>query len=379
MKAFRWDPCFLTGLPTVDEQHHYLVDITNQFGDALMRPQGATSAEVEALIEELKRYTVYHFQEEEALMERSGVYPAHIAHHRREHAQFLQDVVHMHAGMAGDDREAAAALLNFLSNWLAFHILGTDRLMAWLKDAAQAGSSAEEAMEAFKKTRDPATATLVQAMNQLVAQVSERSRAMFELNQTLEARVAERTLALSELNQRLETIAMTDVLTGLPNRRQAMTVLEREWQAATDSGAPMSCMMVDADGFKKINDTYGHDAGDVVLRELARRLQNAVRNDDVVCRLGGDEFLIICANTPLEGALLTAEKVRREVSALRVPAGNDFWAGSISVGAAARVPSMTNAEALLKAADQGVYIAKADGRNCVISVQTASAETQQKK
>lgn len=378
MKAFRWDPCFLTGLPTVDEQHHYLVDIINQFGDALIRPQGASHAEIEVLFDELQRYTVYHFQEEEALMERSGVYAAHIAHHRREHAQFLQDVVHMHAGMAGDDRGAATALLNFLSNWLAFHILGTDRLMAWLMDAAQAGSSVEDALEAFKKTRDPATATLVHAMNQLVAQVSERSRALFELNRTLEARVAERTLALSELNQRLETIAMTDVLTSLPNRRQAMQVLEREWRNATDSGAPMSCMMIDADGFKKINDTYGHDAGDVVLRELARCLQQAVRNDDVVCRLGGDEFLIICANTPLDGALLSAEKVHREVSALLVPTGNGFWAGSISVGVATRLPSMTNAEALLKAADQGVYVAKADGRNCVASVQTPSTKTPQK-
>ncbi|HEY8905360.1 MAG TPA: GGDEF domain-containing protein [Rhodoferax sp.] len=370
MKAFRWDPCFLTGLPTIDEQHHYLIDIINQFGDALMRPQGASAAEIETLVDELKRYTIYHFQEEEALMERSGVYPAHIAHHHREHAQFLQDVVHMHASMAGDDREAATALLNFLSNWLAFHILGTDRLMAWLKDAAQAGSSAEDAMEAFKKTRDPATATLLQAMNQLVAQVSERSRALFELNRTLEARVAERTLALSELNQRLETIAMSDVLTSLPNRRQAMQVLEREWQAATDSGAPLACMMIDADGFKRINDSYGHDAGDVVLRELARCLQNAVRNDDMVCRLGGDEFLIICANTPLDGALLTAEKVRREVSALRVSAGNGFWMGSVSVGVAARLPGMTNFETLLKTADQGVYAAKANGRNGVASVQS---------
>jgi len=370
MKAFRWDTCFLTGLPTVDEQHHYLVDLVNQFGDALMRPQGASAQEIEALFDELKRYTLYHFQEEEALMASSGVYPSHIAHHCHEHAHFLQDVVHIHASMAGDDREAANALLNFLSNWLAFHILGTDQLLAWLIKAAKEGTPAEEAMDAFRKTRDPATATLLQAMSQLVNQVSERSRALFELNRTLEARVAERTQALSELNERLETIAMTDVLTGLPNRRQAMQVLEREWRAATDSGAPLDCMMIDADGFKKINDTCGHDAGDAVLRELARCLQHAMRNDDVVCRLGGDEFLIICANTPFDGAMLTAEKVRREVSELRVPAGNGFWTGSISVGVAARQSDMVSLDALLKAADEGVYAAKAQGRNCVTSVQS---------
>lgn len=372
MEAFRWDQCFVTGLPTVDEQHHYLINTINQFGDALMRPEGASHDEIETLFKELLRYTEYHFGEEEALMARSGVYPVHIRHHKLEHTQFLQDVLHMHTDLAGGDRQAATALLNFLCNWLAYHILGTDLLMTWLMKAAAADTSGEEASKAFYQTRDPATATLLQATNQLVRQVSERSRALFELNQTLEARVAERTQALSEMNLRLETIAMTDALTGLPNRRQALLVLEREWQRASQNNAPMACMMMDADGFKQINDHYGHDAGDTVLRELAHCLQHAVRNDDVVCRLGGDEFLIICGNTPLEGALLSAEKVRREVAALRVAAGSGQWCGSISVGVAARDAGMSGAEALLKVADQGLYAAKAKGRNCVASVQAGT-------
>lgn len=372
MKAFRWDPCFLTGLPTVDEQHHYLIDIINQFGDALMRPQGASAGEIESLFQELQRYTVYHFREEEALMENAGIYPGHLTHHRQQHTQFLQDVKHMHAGMAGDNREAASALLGFLSNWLAFHILGTDRLMTWLMEAARVGTPAEEALEAFKKTRDPATQALLQAMSQLVSQVSERSRALYELNQSLEARVAQRTRELSELNQRLETLAMTDVLTGLPNRRLAMQVLESEWQAASEHDMSLSCMMIDADGFKTINDSFGHDAGDAVLRHLARTLQHSIHTDDLLCRLGGDEFLIICPHTPLAGALQTAEKLRRKVSAQRVKAGDGTWHGSISVGVAARQPDMGQAHALLKAADQSVYAAKAKGRNCVASVQSVA-------
>ena len=112
--------------------------------------------------------------------------------------------------------------------------------------------------------------------------------------------------------------------------------------------------------------------GDAVLRQLAHTLQDAVRNDDLVCRLGGDEFLIICAHTPLQGAWLTAQKVCREVSALRVPAGSGYWLGSISVGVAARQGDMTGFEALLKAADESVYVAKANGRQCVASVQTVA-------
>ncbi len=369
MEAFRWDQCFLTGLPSVDEQHHYLVDLINQFGEHLMQPEGAGPDEIERLIQELKRYTVYHFEDEEALMVRSGMDARFVGNHKNEHVQFLQDVMHMHVSLSSDKPQSAQALLNFLTNWLAYHILGSDQLMAWLIKAAQAGTSADDAYAAYQQTRDPATATLLQAMSCLVTQVSERSRSLFELNQTLEARVAQRTLELSQINQRLESMAMTDVLTGLPNRRHAMQVLEHEWLKAVAEGTTLACMMIDADGFKKINDSFGHDAGDEVLCQLARCLKQAVRNDDVVCRLGGDEFLIICLNTPLEGALRSAEKVRQEVAALRVPAGQGQWVGSISVGVAASHTQMPGLEALLKAADEGVYAAKARGRNAVASIQ----------
>jgi hemerythrin len=124
-------------------------------------------------------------------------------------------------------------------------------------------------------------------------------------------------------------------------------------------------MMIDADGFKQINDTHGHDAGDGVLRALARQLRDAVRTDDLVCRLGGDEFLIICADTPMDGALQLAEKIRSEVAALRVAAGTGEWRGSISVGVAVRTAEMSSMEDLLKTADLGVYAAKRNGRNCV--------------
>lgn len=370
MESFRWDQCFVTGLPTVDEQHHYLVDIINQFGELLMQPQGATQDEIQTLFQELKRYTIYHFQDEEAMMVRAEMDERFMASHKKEHEQFLQDVMHMHAGMSADNHDAAHALLSFLTNWLAYHILGSDQLIAWLLKARETGTSADDAYAAYQKTRDPATATLLQAMNRLVTQVSERSRALFELNQTLESRVTQRTLELSEMNQRLENMAMTDVLTGLPNRRQAMVVLEREWQNASNDGSTLACMMIDADGFKQINDTCGHDAGDEVLRQLARCLSHAVRNDDVVCRLGGDEFLIICTNTPLEGAMRTAEKLRQEVSELHIPAGQGHWHGSISVGVAVRQASHKALEELLKAADEGVYLAKARGRNAVATVQT---------
>ena len=124
-------------------------------------------------------------------------------------------------------------------------------------------------------------------------------------------------------------------------------------------------MVIDADGFKTINDTFGHDAGDAVLKRLARELQHSVRSDDIVCRMGGDEFLIICPNTPLEGALLIAEQTRDNIARLRVPAGDGVWPGSISVGVAANDNDINSIGSLLKAADDAVYMAKNAGKNCV--------------
>lgn len=91
---------------------------------------------------------------------------------------------------------------------------------------------------------------------------------------------------------------MTDVLTELPNRRHALRQLHRLWKEIEQSGDHLSGMVLDADGFKTINETFGHDSVDIVLKSLARELQHSVRNDDIVCRMGGDESLIICPHTP---------------------------------------------------------------------------------
>jgi len=124
-------------------------------------------------------------------------------------------------------------------------------------------------------------------------------------------------------------------------------------------------MMIDADHFKEVNDTYGHDAGDDVLRGLAKELQGSVRSDDIVCRLGGDEFLIICPNTGLKGGMTIAELTRKKVADLRIQTGDGNWHGSISVGVAVRLSTMNHHEELIKIADDGVYAAKRDGKNCV--------------
>jgi diguanylate cyclase (GGDEF)-like protein/hemerythrin-like metal-binding protein len=368
MDAFQWNPCFLTGLPEVDEQHHRLVDAINRFGELVMREEGATATEMEAVFGELAAYARHHFAEEEAMMVSQRLDARFVERHQHSHNSFMEEVTRLHGSVTAGNTAAARALLGFLTHWLAYHILGSDQVMAKQIAAIQAGSSPAAASLTEPQSSDPATDTLLSALNSLFHQVSERNRELVELNASLEARVAERTQALTEANQRLEDLANTDLLTGLPNRRHAMRSFAHEWELAKNRESALACMMIDADRFKGVNDTHGHDAGDAVLRALSACLQHAVRTDDMVCRLGGDEFLIICAGTPLEGALKLGEKIRSEVAELKVAVGNGQWCASISVGVAARSPGMTGIDDLMKSADQGLYLAKQRGRNGVASV-----------
>lgn len=369
MDAFQWDACFVTGLPMVDEQHHQLVDIMNRFGEVVMQAGATTPAELDRVFRELADYASHHFQEEEAMMLAVGLDSRHIKHHHEEHAKFLQDVVRMQAATVPGDQEGASRLLTYLTHWLAYHILGTDQTMASMVSALEQGQSQQDAYLAAQQGRDPATTTLLHAMRVLFDQVTHSNRALHALNQTLESRIADRTRELVHLNQELETMALTDALTGLPNRRHALRCLDQLWRQSTDNKTPLTCMMIDADGFKLINDSHGHEAGDEVLRQLARCLKDTVRNDDLVCRLGGDEFLILCDGTALAGAMKMAAKLRQEVAALRVPAGTGVWQGSVSIGVAERTRSLAAFDDLLKLSDDAVYAAKKNGRNCVATAQ----------
>lgn len=174
---------------------------------------------------------------------------------------------------------------------------------------------------------------------------------------------------LAVTNRRLQEAALTDVLTGLPNRRYAIEFFQREWLATNRSKRPLACMLIDVDNFKTINDTHGHDIGDAVLKQVSAAIKKALRAQDVACRTGGDEFTVICPQTDLPAALICAERVRKAVAAMEVDAGHARVKCGLSIGVAVRDAGTTDIDALLKRADEGVYLAKQHGRNCVATVQ----------
>lgn len=363
-KSFLWDKHFETGIGDVDEQHQYLVGIINQYG-ALISENNIAEEDVRVALFELSRYAEFHFKEEEQLMRDKGVYPSHIEQHIKVHRAFMAEVASMQSFIHQQDDGSAEQLLDFLIHWLAYHILGIDQNLARQIKAIESGLSPEEAYRQEERQRDSATEPLLNALNGLFEQVSMRNKELLKLNQSLEYKVEERTKQLLEANQRLEELSLTDALTSLPNRRSAMHHLHVCWTEAVQHRYPLVCIMIDADHFKVINDSCGHDAGDKVLIELAHELKYAFRSDDIVCRLGGDEFFVICPHTDLKGGLHIAESTRQRVSKMRVSTGATDWRGSISIGVAAISADMKIYDELIKEADNALYKAKQAGKNCV--------------
>lgn len=171
---------------------------------------------------------------------------------------------------------------------------------------------------------------------------------------------------LAVANRQLQELAITDALTGFPNRRYAMERLAQEWATAARRHSSLSCMVLDLDYFKQINDCHGHDVGDQAMARVAAAIKSSIRVQDAICRIGGDEFLAICPDANLEAALACGERIRRAVEALAIPAGEHTC--TLSIGVAQRTADIQKPEDLLKRADEGVYLAKRRGRNQVASI-----------
>jgi two-component system cell cycle response regulator len=162
-------------------------------------------------------------------------------------------------------------------------------------------------------------------------------------------------------------LAVVDALTGLNNRRYLETHLASSLDQAAHKGRPLSLMILDIDHFKSVNDTYGHDAGDEVLKVFSQRIKRVLRGADLVCRLGGEEFVVVMPDTPLNIAARVAERVRAAVEGEKFPidpAATRTIPVTASIGLAERGGD-ANADALLRRADKALYASKTAGRNRV--------------
>lgn len=178
------------------------------------------------------------------------------------------------------------------------------------------------------------------------------------------------SLGLERLTNDLEKLAVVDDLTGLANRRALDATLSREFRRQQRSDATLSVVLADLDNFKSVNDTYGHEAGDAVLKSVAATLNKNIRHDiDLAGRFGGEEFMLILPITPAAEARTLAERIRRQIEAMRVTVASTEIAVTCSLGVAEAPPDPSHPNEpsdVLARADEALYAAKRNGRNQVV-------------
>jgi diguanylate cyclase (GGDEF)-like protein len=197
----------------------------------------------------------------------------------------------------------------------------------------------------------------------------------------LQSSLSDREKELSELNDKLRQISLTDGLTQIENRRSLEDRLHDMWQHSVRLHEPIALVMCDIDKFKSVNDNYGHQAGDSVLKEFAQLLKSEAREIDRVGRYGGEEFLLILPGTVLDAAVTFAERLREKVEKHTFTYAGGTLCRTMSCGVAGSPhPRVKDQEALLKASDDALYVAKETGRNRVIRFDGAefNAHTQAK-
>jgi diguanylate cyclase (GGDEF)-like protein len=183
---------------------------------------------------------------------------------------------------------------------------------------------------------------------------------------SLFAQLAALILDNAQLRENLHQQAIRDPLTGLFNRRYLEATLVRETLRATRNQQPLGIIMLDIDHFKRINDSFGHAAGDLLLSELARFLQRQIRGEDIACRYGGEEFTLILPNASLEVTHQRAERLRAEVQHLRLEFDrHPLGPVTLSLGVAVFPQPGLSIDAIVHAADEAMYAAKRAGRNRV--------------
>ncbi|MDD2686043.1 MAG: bacteriohemerythrin [Gallionella sp.] len=470
---FPWNPNFETGVAIIDEQHKKLVDLLNALAEHLA--YGSDAPTLERVFDELTDYTVYHFQTEEKLWHQYLPQDEMTLAHERTHLSFVNDVMRFRQDI---DRltsdQVVEEVVSFLTHWLAFHILETDKHMSKILLALQQGQTLEQAKAFASVEMSGAMRVLIETILkmydnlstrtlQLMREIAERQRAEARLrlskdviDSTLEAifvttatgeiidtnpafssdvdatheallgrniRAIKPTLFTNEKTdeiweiaaasghwageiigrdahgamesgwlslsairdkegeithyvgvlssirqliarqQSLEQAANFDMLTGLPNRRLLKDRLDHALRRSQRSGEMLAICFLDLDGFKQVNDQYGHDAGDELLRVVGARLGHLLRGEDTVARLGGDEFVLLFESLhQTEDLPPVLERVLAEV-ALPIICDGRAVQVTASIGATVHPRDNSEAEQLLAHADQAMYEAKRLGKS----------------
>lgn len=224
-----------------------------------------------------------------------------------------------------------------------------------------AGTSAEDLKNAFAGLVDE-YGKLLRLISKITHVGDANQRKLFQAYDQIERQKE----ALSEAYTKMELLAHTDPLTQLSNRRDFLQKFQNELHRFERSQKPFSVIMADIDHFKQFNDRYGHDCGDFVLQRTAEILRDSLRKQDLICRWGGEEFILLLPDSSHNGALIVAENLRRRISEYSCDYKDFTVSITMTFGVCCYEYSLS-IDGCIKKADQALYHGKQDGRNCVVS------------
>lgn len=360
-KVFKWNEDFNTGNKIVDSQHYELINIINDLLECRVENSVCLSDKLHNIGLRISKYVDKHFKTEEDLMEKFNLDHRHVEEHVSLHNEFKNEVTSFFSNLESNMKpKEFDEISEYLIRWLAYHILNTDKSMIRQIDyITYEALDPQKAYDVEESKNEVSTEPLLKALKVLYNLILKKNREIERKNKELERKVKERTLELENANKSLNDMLYQDTLTGLPNRRYVMEQVQKMIDNFERYGEIFSILFIDVDKFKQVNDTYGHENGDKVLKWIAMYIKENTRKTDIACRLGGDEFVVLCSHTVEKQAIIVGEKLN---SAYKT---NDdeiysIWKPSLSVGIST-ISELTTVSALLNQADEAMYISKSKG------------------
>ncbi|MCP4251900.1 MAG: GGDEF domain-containing protein, partial [Candidatus Scalindua sp.] len=312
-------------------------------------------------------YAKTHFNDEEAIFRESFSNDPWFLEHVNTHNSFLPSVMKI-MDQANDEPlvDIIEKMVHFLVQWLMYHIIHSDKRMVLTVLALESGLSMEEAKLMAENKMSSSEKILIDSILHMYKEMSSRTIALMR---EVSAR-KEVEIQLNEANNRLEEKSITDSLTGLFNRRHMINVFTEKHRKAVRDKTELTLFFMDIDFFKKINDHYGHIDGDEALRKLGSCLQELCRRpDDIIFRIGGEEFAIITTNKTEKIACQFAETLRKAIEELKVPNSQSEVSEymTVSIGVNHKIPGVEDhLDQFTRTADKRLYQAKILGRNQIV-------------
>lgn len=364
-EIFPWNRNFDTGIEKIDEQHKVLVEILNRL--AWHFASSTSELDCGRILDELLAYAAYHFKAEEELWKTAlGEHQMVQNHHDNHQLFFVQ--IQMYRSSGEPAEKIMSDLFNYLTRWLAFHILESDRRMALTIRATERGLSNAEARKEVDSQLSGAVSVMVSALLEIYGKLSAstiqlmrekmaRLRAEDELAQLQHEKLhSALEQQATDHEQQLSFLAYSDPLTGLMNRNGMLREIRRVIQQNHLPGESAALISIDLDNFRTVNARFGEESADRLLGLLARRWSDALIQGGQLARISGDEFVVL---------LPDYAKVDLQLKALRLTAGQPFVldGGSISIAFSAGVVRFPqngadDADTILRQADHTLFRAK---------------------